>query len=139
MTPGQFSMSTSLPSLPGLESGSPRWSTIGSGVWELKTIVPQSSFLAGLSTGKAPVGMLPRPMNFWTRPWYGLAMLTRDWVRHGKRAREWRSSFRIVELYWSWTAWNRSKTLQVHKKDEYASLLFRRFCASLLLSTEVFA
>ena len=123
----------------GLGSGSPRWSTIGSGGWQLKTTVPQSSFLAGLSTDKAPVGMLPRRMNFLTWLWSGLAMLTRDWERRGKRARDWRSSFRIVELYWFLTAWNRSKTLPVHKKDEYVSLLFRRFCASLLLSIGVFA
>jgi serine/threonine protein kinase len=38
-----------------------------------------------------------------------------------------RSSSRIVEPYWSWTAWSLFKIRQVHKKVGYVSLLFRRF------------
>jgi hypothetical protein len=46
MLHGQTSRSTSLPSLPGLGSGSPHSSTIGSDGWLLNIIVLRSSYLA---------------------------------------------------------------------------------------------
>ncbi len=54
----------SLQSLPGLVSGSPRSLTIGSDGWLLNIIVLRSSFLAGPSTDRAPVGALRPQMNF---------------------------------------------------------------------------
>src|SRR5271157_5320413 len=53
---GQTRMSTSLQSLPGLGSESPRSSTIGSDGWLLNIIVLRSSFLVGPSTDRAAVG-----------------------------------------------------------------------------------
>ena len=63
----------SLQSLPGLVSESPRSSTIGSDGWLLNIIVLRSSFLAGPSTDRAPVGTLRPQMNFLTllSAWFG--------------------------------------------------------------------
>ena len=63
----------------------PRWSTIGWGTWLLTIIVLQNSFLAGPSTGRAPVGALRRRMNFSTRLSLGLVTWTHGSERPGRR------------------------------------------------------
>src|SRR5208282_3054437 len=136
---GQTRMSTSLQSLLGPGSGSRRWSTIGSDGWLLNIIVLRSSSLVGPSTDRALVGTLRPRMNFLTLLSLGLGTQIHGWERHGRRANDWRSSSRIVEPYWFWMAWSRSKIRPVHKRDGYASLLFRRFYASLLPSIRGFA
>jgi len=50
--------------LPGAESENRRSSTIGSDEWLLKTIVLRNSYLAGLSTDRAPAATLRLQMNF---------------------------------------------------------------------------
>src|SRR5438132_12276779 len=94
---GQTRMSTSLQSLPGLGSGSPRSSTIGSDGWLLTIIVLRSSFLAGPFTGKAPACNLRPQMNFLTQLSLGLVIQIHGSERRGRRARDSRSSSRIVE------------------------------------------
>ena len=96
---GQTRMSTSLQSLPGLVSGSPRSLTIGSGGWPLNIIVLRSSFLAGPSTDRAPVGALRPQMNFLMLLSLGLVIQIHGSERRGRRAKDWRSSSRIVEPY----------------------------------------
>src|SRR5215831_4858931 len=100
---GQRRTSTSLPSLPGLVSGSPRSLTIGSGGWLLNSIALPNSFMAGPSTGRAPVGALRQQMNFLTRLLLGLEIQIHGSERGGRRAKDWRSSSRIVERYSFWT------------------------------------
>src|ERR1700726_1156639 len=56
-------------------------------------------------------------MNFLTRLSLGLVIRIDELERHGRRARDSRSSSRIVEPYWFWMAWSRSKTRLVRKKD----------------------
>ena len=128
---GQTRMSTSLQSLPGPVSGSLRSSTIGSDEWLLNIIVLRSSFLAGLSTDRAPAGTLRPQMNFLTLLSLGLEIQIHGSERRGRRAKDWRNSSRIVERYWFWTAWSRSKIRLVHKKDDYAILPSRRFLREL--------
>src|ERR1700730_14650013 len=129
----------SLPSLPGPVSGNPRWLTIGSGGWLLNITDPPSSSLAGPSTDRAPVGS-PRPQtNFLKRLWLGLEIPIHESERRGRRAKDWPSSSRVVEAYWFWTVWNRSRIRLVHKKDGCASLLCRRFCANSPLPAQDFA
>src|SRR6516164_7582823 len=94
---GQTRMSTSLQSLPGPGSESPRSSTIGSGGWLQNIIVLQSLFLAGPFTDRAPVGRLRPRMNFLMRLLLGLEIQIRGSERPGRRAKDWRSSSRIVE------------------------------------------
>ena len=89
----------SLRSLPGPGSGSPRSSTIGSDEWLLNIIVLRSLFLAGPSTDRAPVETLRPQMNFLTRLSLGLEIQIHGSERHGRRAKDWRSSSRIVEPY----------------------------------------
>src|SRR5271165_1846646 len=117
-------------SLLGPVSGSPLSLTIGSDGWLLTIIVLQSLFLVGPSTGRAPVGALRQQMNFLMRLSTGLEIQIRGSERRGRRAKGSRSSSRIVEPYWFWTAWSRSKIRLVHKKDAYVSLLSRRSCAN---------
>src|SRR6516165_3696049 len=136
---GQRRISTSLPSLLGLGSGSPRSSTIGSDEWLLNIIVLQSLFLVGPSTGRVLVGVLRPQMNFLMRLLLGLATQIRGSEPPGRRAKDWRSSLHIVGPYWFWTVWSRSKIHQVHKKGGCVSLLSRRYCASWLPSTRGFA
>src|SRR5271165_255807 len=127
-----------LPSLPGLVSASPRWSTIGSGGWLVKIIVLLSSYSVGPSTGRAPVEA-PRPqMSFLTLLSTGLETPIHESERRGRRGKDWQSSSRIVERYLFWTVWSRSKIHLVHKKDAYVSLPSRRFCANSLPSTRGF-
>src|SRR4029077_4072467 len=126
-------------SLPGPGSGSPRSLTIGSDGWLLTIIVLQSLFLVGPFIDRAAVGRLRPQMNFLTRLSLGLAIQIHGSERRGRRAKDWRSSSRVVEPYWFWMAWSRSKIRLVHKKDEYVSLPSRRFCASLLPSIRGFA
>src|SRR5271165_3387893 len=139
LTHGQTSILMSLQSLPGVVLGSPRWSTIGSDGWLLNIIVLRNSFLVGPSIDRAAVGALRRQMNFLTRLSLGLAIQIHGSERRGRRAKGWRSSSRIVEPYWFWMAWSRSKTRLVHKKDAYATPPSRRFCASSPLSIRGFA
>ena len=54
----------SLQSWRGAESGNQRSSTIGSDEWLLNIIVLRNSYLAGLSTDRAPAAALRLPMNF---------------------------------------------------------------------------
>src|SRR6202795_3772215 len=131
-------MSTSLQLLHGLGSESPRSLTIGSDGWLLTIIVLQSLFLVGPSTDRAAVGTLRPQMNFLMRLSTGLEIQIHGSERRGRRARDSRSSSRIVEPYWFWMAWSRSKIRLVHKKDEYATLPSRRFCASSPLSIRGF-
>src|ERR1700738_4276240 len=134
MLHGQTRMSTSLQSLPGLASESPRSLTIGSDGWLLTIIVLQSLFLVGPSTDRAPVGTVRPRMNFLMRLSLGLQIQIRVSERRGKRAKDWRSSSPIVEPCLFWRAWSRSKIRLVHKKAGYASFPSRRFCANSLPS-----
>src|SRR4029077_6105150 len=122
-------MSTWLQSLPGPVSESPRSLTIGYDKWPQKAIVLRSLFLVGLSTDRAPVADLRPQMNFLMPLFTGLAIQIHGSERRGRRAKDWQSSSSIVERYWFWTVWNRSKTRPVHKKDGYVSLPSKRFCA----------
>src|SRR5690349_6437456 len=107
MMHGQPRRSTSLQSLPGPESGSQHSSTIGSDEWLATIIVLQSLFLVGPSTGMAPLGRLRPQTNFLMRPSTGLEIQIHGSERRGRRAKDWRSSPRIVEPYWFWTALSR--------------------------------
>src|SRR6201987_3455629 len=126
-------------SLPGPVSGSPLSLTIGSDGWLVTIIVLPSLFLVGPSTDRAAVARLRPLMSFLTRLSLGLEIQIHGSERRGRRAKAWRSSLHIVEPYWSWTVWSRSKIRLVHKKDGYVSLPFRRFCANLLPSIGGFA
>src|SRR6516165_11549057 len=95
-------MSTSLQSLPGRGWESPRSLTIGSDGWLLTIIVLQSLFLAGPSTDRAPLGRLRPRMNFLMRLSLGLEIAIHDTERGGRKARDWRSSSRVVGPYWFW-------------------------------------
>ena len=68
--------------------------------WLPNTIVLQSSFLAGLSTDRVPVGTLRPPMNFLMRLFVGLEIQIHGLEQLGKRVKDWRSSSRIVEPCW---------------------------------------
>src|SRR5271165_949119 len=96
---GQTRMSTSLQSLPGLGSGSPRSLTIGSDGWPQNIIVLQSWFLAGPSTDRAPVAALRLQMNFLMPLFTGLATQIHGLEQHGRRAKDWRSWPRSGEPY----------------------------------------
>ena len=78
-------------------------------------------------------------MNFLMRLSLGLEIQIHGSERRGRRAKDWRSSSRIVEPYWFWMAWSRSKIRLVHKKDGCVSLPSRRFCANSLPSIRGFA
>src|SRR5580704_2371909 len=129
----------SLQSLPGLGSESRRSLTIGSDGWLLTIIVLQSLFLVGPSTDRAPVGTLRPQMNFLMLLSLGLAIQIHGSERRGRKARDSPSSSRIVEPYWFWMAWSRSKIRLVHKKDGYGSLPSKRYCANSLPSIRGFA
>src|SRR6266446_1236248 len=131
---GQTRMSTSLQLSHGPVSGSPRSSTIGSDGWLLNIIVLRSLFSAGPSTDRAAVGTLRPQMNFLMRLSLGLEIPIPASERRGRRAKDWRSSSRIVEPYWFWMAWSHSKIRLVHKKGAYVSLPSRHFCANSLPS-----
>src|ERR1700758_1208237 len=124
----------SLQSWLGLGSENPRSSTIGSDGWVRTIIVLQSLFSVGPSTDRALVETLRPQMNFLTPLSTGLETQIHGSERRGRRAKDWRSSSRIVEPYWFWMAWSRFKIRLVRKKDGCASLRSRRFCASLLPS-----
>src|SRR5215831_9587085 len=96
---GQTSIPTSLQSLPGPVLGSPRSSTIGCDGWLLNNIVPRSSFLVGPSTDRAAMGALRPQMNSLTRLSLGLEIHIHGSELRGRRAKDWRSSLRIVEPY----------------------------------------
>src|ERR1700746_3737793 len=136
---GQTRISMSLQSLPGAESENRRWSPIGSDEWLLKTIVLHNSYLAGLSTDRAPAATLRLPMNFLMRLFTGLAIQIRGLEQHGRRAKDWRSSLGIGEACLSWMGWSRSKIHLAHKKGGYGTRPFRRSCESLLVSIWVCA
>ena len=82
----------SLLSLPGLVSGSPRSSTIGSGGWLLNIIVLRSSFLAGPFIGRAQAEALRPQMNFLMLLSLGLEIQIHGSEQRGRRAKDWRSS-----------------------------------------------
>src|SRR6202022_2807882 len=96
---GQTRTSTSLQSLPGPVSGSPRSSTIGSDGWLLNVIVPRSLFSAGPSTDRAAVGTLRPQMNFLMRLSLGLEIQIHGSERHGRRAKDWRSAARLDKRF----------------------------------------
>ena len=77
-------------------------------------------------------------MNFLMRLSTGLEIQTQGSEQRGRKARDWRSSSPIIEPCLFWMAWSRYKIRLVHKKDGYASLASRRFCASLLPSIRGF-
>src|SRR6202163_2165870 len=129
----------SLRSLPGPVSGSRRSLTIGSDRWLLTIIVLQSLFLVGPSTDRAAVGRLRPQMNFLMRLSLGLEIQIHGSERRGRKAKDWRSSSHIVEPYWFWMAWSRSKIRLGNKKDACVSLPSRRLCANSLLSIRGFA
>ena len=97
--------------------GNPASLTIGSDGWRLNTIVLRSWYLAGPFTDRAAAGNLRPQMNFLTLLSLGLEIQIHGLERRGRRAKDWRSSSGIVEYYWFWTAWSRSKIRLVHKKD----------------------
>src|SRR5260370_42199107 len=99
---GQTRMSTSLQSLPGLGSESPRSLTIGSDGWLLTIIVLQSLFLVGPSTDRAAVGTLRLQMNFLMRLSTGLEIQIHGSERRERRGKGWQSSSRLLEPYWFW-------------------------------------
>jgi hypothetical protein len=72
-------------------------------------------------------------MNLLTLPSTDLEIQIHGSERSGRKAKDWQSSFHVVGLYWFSTVWSRFRIRLVHKKDEYAILLFRRSFASLLL------
>src|SRR6478736_7140629 len=121
-------------SLHGPVWGNQRSLTTGSGAWPLTIIVLRSSCLAGLSIGRAPVEALRPPMNFLMRLLVGLGIQIHESERRGRKARDLQSSSHIIEHYWFWTGWSLSKIRLGHKKDDYASLPCRRFCANSLPS-----
>ena len=129
----------SLPYLAGLVSGSPRSSTIGFEGWLHKIIALLSSFLAGPSTGRTPVGTLRPQTSFWTLPYIALAIVTHGSERRGRRANDCRTSSRIVELCWFWMAWTNGKIRMVHYKDGYVNLPSKRSCVSWRPSMRGFA
>src|SRR6516225_8239400 len=131
---GQTSRSMLLQLLPGAEWENRPWSTIGSGAWLLNATVLRNSYLAGLSTDRAPVETRRLPMNFLMPLFTGLAIQIHGSEQHGRRAKDWRSSSGIGEPCLFWMVWSRSKTHLVHKKGGYGSRPFRRYCESLLLS-----
>jgi hypothetical protein len=94
---GQIGMSTSLQSLPGRASGSPRSLTIGSDGSPLSIIVLRSSFLVGPSTDREAVGRLRPQMNFLMRLSLGLEIQIHGLVPAGRKAKDWPSSSPIVE------------------------------------------
>src|SRR5260221_6518064 len=120
----------SLQLLPGPVSESQRSSTIGSGEWLLNIIVLRSLFLVGPFTDRAAVGALRPQMSFLTPLSLGLEIQIHGSERRGIRARDSRSSSRIVERYSFWTGCDRSKIRLVHYNGRYASLPYRRYCAS---------
>src|SRR5262245_1313933 len=122
---GQIRMSTSLQSLLGLGSESPRSSTIGSDGWLLNTIVLRNWFLAGPSTDRVPAEILHPPMNFLTLLSLGLGTQIHGLERLGRRGKDLRSLSLIVEHYWYWMVWSRSKIRLVHKKDGFVNPPFR--------------
>src|SRR5580704_16593761 len=128
---GQIRMSTSLQSWPGLGSESQRSLTIGSDGWLLNIIVLRSLFSAGPFTDREAVGALRQQMNFLTPLSLGLEIQIHGSEQRGRRAKDWRSSSRIVEPYWFWMAWSCSKIRLVHKKDAYVSLRSMRFLREL--------
>jgi hypothetical protein len=136
---GQTRKSTSSRSLRGPESESQASSTIGSDGWLLNIIALRSSFLAGLSTDRAAVEALRQQMNFLMPLSLGLAIQIHGSERHGKRVKDWRNSSRIVEPYWFWMAWSRSKIRLAPKKDGYVSPPYRPSCGNSLLSIGGFA
>src|SRR5262249_10536001 len=89
---GQRRKSTSLPSLPGLGLESLRSSTIGFEGWQLNTIAPLDSSLAGPFTDRAVAERLRRRMNFLRPLSLGLGIQIHGSERHGRKARDSRSS-----------------------------------------------
>src|ERR1700722_10938233 len=134
MMHGQTSRSMLSQLLPGAESENRHWSTIGSDKWLLNSIVRRNSYLARLSTDRAPAATLHLPMNFWTQLSFGLEIEIHGLEQHGRRAKDWRGSLGIGEPCLFWMGWSRSKIHLVHKKGGYGSRPFRRYCESLLLS-----
>src|ERR1700757_1487572 len=85
MMHGETSRSMLLQLLPGAESENQRWSIIGSDEWLLNTIVLRNSYLAGLSTDRAPAATLRLPMNFLMPLFTGLAIQIHGSEQHGRR------------------------------------------------------
>src|SRR5580692_11646088 len=99
---GQTSRSMMSRLLPGAESENRRWSTIGFDEWLLNSIVLRNSYLAGLSTDRAPAAALRLLMNFLMLLFTGLAIQTHDSEQDGKKGKDWRSLLGIGEpcLFW---------------------------------------
>jgi hypothetical protein len=69
----------------------------------------------------------------------GLGIQIHGSERLGRREKDLRNSSPIVEHYWFWMAWSRSKIRLVHKKGGWVSRPFRRFYANSLPSIPDFA
>ena len=65
-------------------------------------------------------------MNSLTPLSLGLEIQIHGWERRGKKAKDWPRSSRIVEPYWSWMAWSRSKIRLDNKKAACVSLPSKR-------------
>ena len=78
-------------------------------------------------------------MNFLTLLSLGLGIRIHESEPRGKKAKDWRTSSRIVEHCWFWTAWSPSNIRRVYKKDGYVSRPSRRYCASSPPSIRGFA
>jgi hypothetical protein len=115
------------------------WQTRRFSILKCPHFVEKSSFATLRPTGRAAVGELRPRMNSLTLLSLGLAIQIHDSERRGRKARDWRSSSRVVEDCWFSTAWSRSKIRLVRKKDGCVSLLSKRFCGSSLHSTRGFA
>src|SRR6266481_4104964 len=115
--------------LHGPVSGNRHSLTIGSDGWLVTIIVLPSLFMVGPSTDRAAVGRLRPQMNSWTLLSLGLEIQIHGSELRGRRAKDWQSSSRIVEPYWFWMDWSRSKIRLVHKKGACGSRPFRRFYA----------
>jgi hypothetical protein len=117
MMSGQTGMLMSLQSLPGRMLGNLASSTIGSGGWLLSYIVLQSLFLVGPSIDRAAAGTPLLQTNLSTPLSLGLVMQIHGAAQRGRKARDWRSSSRIVEPCLFWMVWSRSKIRLVHYSD----------------------
>ena len=69
----------------------------------------------------------------------GLVVQIQESELRGRRAKDWQSSSRIAEPYWSWMGWSHFKIRLAHKKDGYVNLPFRRSCANSPPSIRGFA
>src|SRR4029077_5835339 len=97
---GPIRTSTSLQSLLGAVWKSPHSSTFAWDGWLLNTTVLPNWFLAGPSIDRVPVGTPRPPMNSLMLLLLGLVIQIQESELRGRRAKDWRSWWRIVEPCW---------------------------------------